>query len=244
MIMRCPYPKPAKLSDPFQDWDGCEDRLSAILTKPPRELTWDDYSIIFSQHLPAADYEEGCYFVPAYLDFLSQTSGLEERGYEGFFWYIDYFADRFARDGLLTPILERIWECFTHLTADFRIVRLTDLELEQEKLCPSYREIAHLTRTVPDILDGMTRWPVFDPVIARLQAHFDRPLSAEHSHWFYEFAFHTRSWLWLERQPLDRHQAMFDFFHRLDRFRTHHAKVIASPISEGFFEYNRRLVPS
>jgi hypothetical protein len=242
--MRCPYAKPSKFSDPFQDWDGCEDRLAAILEKPLREVTREDYSAIFYQHLPAADYEEGCYFVSAYLDFLSQSSGLEERGYEGFFWYVDYFADRFARDGLLEPIHERLWECLAHLTANFRIVRLTDVELEQAGICPSYREIAVLTRTVPDILDGITRWPVFDPVIRRFQAHFDRPLSVEHSHWFYEFAFHTRSWLWLEQQPLDRYQATFDFLHRLDRFRTHHENVISSPISEGFFEYNRRLSPS
>lgn len=242
--MNSPYPKPRQLSDPFHDWAGCQDRLAAILAKPLPELTRDDYSTIFYQHLPAADYEEGCYFVAAYLDFLSQTSGLEERGYEGFFWYINYFADRFARDGLLEPIHERLWHCCLQLTATFRIVRLSDAELEQEGICPSYREIAHLTRTVPDILDGVTQWPVFDPVLKRLLANFDQPLSVEHAHWFHEFAFHTRSWLWLEQQPLDRHQAVFDFFHRLDRFRAHHEKVITSPISEGFFEYNRRMSPN
>jgi len=242
--MRCPHPKPIKFSDPFQDWDGCDDRLAAILAKPSDELMRDDYSVIFYQHLPAADYEEGCYFVPAYLDFLSETSGLEERGYEGFFWYINYFADRFTRDGLLAPIQERLWDCLAHLTATFQIVRLSDFELEHAGICPSYREIAHLTRTLPDILDGITKWPVFDPVLTRFLAHFDRPLSDAHAHWFYEFAFHTRTWLWLKQEPLDRHQRVFDFFHSLDRFRTHHDKVMASPITEGFFEYNRRLSPS
>lgn len=215
-----------------------------ILAKPSDELTQDDYSAIFYQHLPAADYEEGCYFVSHYLDFLSKASGLEKREYEGFFWYIDYFADHFERDGLLDTIRKKLWECIAQLTATFRIVRLTDIELEQEGISPSYREIAHLTRTVPGILDGITRWPVFDPVLKKFQAHFDRPLSVEHSYWFHEFAFHTRSWLWLEREPLDRHQAVFDFFHRLDRFRAHHDIIIASAISAGFFEYNRRLFPS
>jgi hypothetical protein len=241
--MLSPYPKPSKFSDPFQDWGGCEQRLAGILAKPLAELTLDDYSVIFCQWLPAADYEEGCYFVSAYLDFLSEASGLQKRGCDAFFWYIDYFADRFTQDGLLGPIHERLWDCLVHLTATFRVVRLTDLELEQEGICPSYREIAHLTRTVPDILDGITQRPVFDPVLRRLQTHFDRPLSAEHAHWFYELAFHTRSWLWLEPEQSDRHQTVFDFFHRLDRFCAHHDKVMASGITGGFVEYVRRLSP-
>ncbi len=261
--MQCPYPKPCKLSDPFYDWFDCEDQLTEILAKSPRELTCEDYGVIFARYQPAADYEEGCYYIDPYLDYLSEATALEARGCESFFWYVDHFADRFARDGLLEPIRERLWECFLKLTASFKVVRLTDVELERLHYCPSCREFAYLTRTIPDILDGITEWQVFKPTLSKLQAHFHRPLSVTHSHWFCELAYHTRSWLVLGcyptvlrqtiidklggdflDEPIVERQTVFDFFHRFDRFGSHYGNILNSKITEGFFEYNRRLISS
>jgi hypothetical protein len=242
--MLCPYPLPEKFSDPFRDWEGSEAEMAAVLAKAPGELTREDYWMIFYAHLPAADYEEGCPYVLPYLDYLAGTKGLEERAYEGFFWYLHYFADRFRADGLLDPILDRLWECFLSLMSQFQLVRLTDAELKEHRICPSYREIAHKSRTLPDILDALVRWPIFDPLIARLQAHFDAPCSIDHSHWYCEFAHHARSWLFLTQVPVDRYQAVFDYFHRLERFRAHYMpRLLLEGKSAGFFEYNRRMSP-
>jgi len=243
-VIASPYLKPAHFSDPFMDWGGCEERLTTILAKPPETLVWEDYQVIFYQHLPAADYEEGCYYVPYYLEYLSQASDLEDRTYEGFFWYIDYFAVRFEQDGLLSQILEQIWECFLRLTKSFKVVRLTDDELERHGISPAYREIAYLTQTVTGILDQFIEWPVYSSYVTRLKEHFDRPHSVEHAHWYSELAFHARNWLWLEQEPLKAFQEIFDFFHRLDRYRAFHQAVLFSPITEGFFEYNSRIAPN
>ena len=242
--MRCPYPKPSRFSDPFQDWDGCEKRLAAILAKNGDELNLEDFSAIFQSHLPAADYEEGCYYVPDYIKYLSQTSGLEERVCEGFFWYIDHFSERFRRDGLLQDILDELWKCFAGLTSSFAVIRLSDAELEKNGIAASYREIAVRSRSMSEFFEALTRWPVFDPIIDRLRDYFEKPLSEEAAHWYYEMAFYARSWLWLKQEPGERFQSVFDYFHRLDRFQLHHDMVSRSSISEGFFQYNRRLSPS
>lgn len=242
--MRCPYAKPKKFSDPYRDWYDCERRLQSILDKEAAKLEREDYGVIFQQHLPAADYEEGCYYVFPYIEYLSRTSGLEKRVDENFFWYIEHFADRFKADGLLEPILTAIWNCFIGLTKTFRIVRLSDNELEEFKMNDSYREIAHLSRTVAEILDPMTRWPVFETLLVQLEDYFAEPKTVGHSHWYCELAFHTRFWLWLEEEPLARFQRVFDYFHRLDRFKKHDQKIMFSPISDGFYEYNRRLSPN
>jgi hypothetical protein len=89
--MRIPYPKPNKLSDPYYDWDGCEERLIQILAKEPTALTAEDYGVIFYQNLPAAAYEEGCYYVPYFLSFLRSAPDLDYYECQGFFWYIDHF---------------------------------------------------------------------------------------------------------------------------------------------------------
>ena len=81
-------------------------------------------------------------------------------------------------------------------------------------------------------------------VISIGEEYFSVPRGLEQSHWYYELAFHTREWLWLSEDPLDRHQRVFDSFHRLDRFRMHHDQIMRSPISEGFYQYNRRVSPN
>ncbi len=241
--MISPYPFPSRFSDPFRDWEGSEAEMASILAKAPEDLKKEDYGMIFYQHLPAADYEEGCPYVVPYMEYLEGAAGLEERVEDGFFWYVDFFAARFKQDKILEPLLNRLWDCFLRLTSTFEIVRLTDEELKAHGISHTYREIALMSRTVPCMLGGLTRWPVFDPLLVRLRNHFEQPRSQTHAHWFCELAHHTRSWLYLSMEPADRHQALFDFFHRVERFRSHFSSILGTPSHSGFFEYFRRVSP-
>ena len=145
MKIESPYSKPQKLSDPYQDWCGCEERLSAILKKKKEELVYDDFSIIFYQNLPAADYEEGVYYLEACFNYMSQNKGLEERVYEGVFWWIDHFKDELEKDGLLGRCIDSTWSLFLVLTKEFNILRLSDEQLKDHGISESYREIAENT---------------------------------------------------------------------------------------------------
>jgi hypothetical protein len=248
--MEIPYPKPTTLSDPYFDWHGSP-QLAEILATDPAELGRDEFATIFYQNLPAANYEEGCYYVPYFLDHYQKAADFSSPNLEGFFWFIDHFRAKFEQDGLLTPILERIWTVFLRLTASFSIHRLSDAELATHGIGESYREMAPRSGAVHEMLDAFTSWPVFDAVLTRLRAHFAEVTTPEQSFWFCECAFHTRTWLWVnfgvDSDPMDRRQALFDFFHRIENFSAHYRHSflnLENTISRGYFQYHRRLSPN
>lgn len=242
--MRVPYSKPETLSDPYIDWQGSEAEISKVVTAAPETLGRDEYWMIFYQNLPAANYQEGCFYVPYFLDFYSKGLDFEAPNLEGFFWFIDHFREDFERDKLLEPILDRIWSIFLERTNDFRIQRLSNEELEHHKICESYREIVPGSQTVYELLDCFTSWEVYDPILTKLKVHFSDTSSTERSFWFCECAFHTRMWLWVDSEPIVRRLGLFDYFHRLDRFAAHHANTMGGDINKGFFQYNRRISPT
>jgi hypothetical protein len=243
--MRVPYPKPATLSDPYNDWQGSESEIRKVVSADPEMLGRDAYWMIFYQNLPAATYPEGCFYVPYFLDFYSKGPDFGAPNLEGFFWFIDHFCEDFERDRLLEPILDRIWLIFLERTKRFRIHRLSDEELEQHKMCESYREIVPGSQTVHELLDCFSSWKVFDPILSRLREHFLDSSSPAKSFWFCECAFHTRTWLWIDSEPVERRQELFDYFHRIERFTAHYAKTLgAHDINGGYFQYNRRMAPA
>jgi hypothetical protein len=243
--MRVPYPKPATLSDPYIDWQGSESEISKVVGADPETLGREAYWMIFYQNLPAANYQEGCFYVPYFLDFYAKGADFEAPNFEGFFWFIDHFRREFAQDGLLEPILERVWAIFLERTKEFRIHRLTDEELQQYKICESYREIVPGSQTVHELLDCFTSWEVYDPILAKLREHFLDATSTTKAFWFCECAFHTRMWLRVNSEPVERRQDLFDYFHSLDRFAAHHAETLrANDINDGYYQYNRRISPT
>lgn len=243
--MHVPYPKPATLSDPYIDWQCSEAEIRKVVAADPEFLGRDAYWMIFYQNLPAANYEEGCFYVPYFLDFYSKGADFEVPDFEGFFWFINHFREDFERDGLLEPILDRIWSIFAERTKSFRIHRLSDEELEQHKICESYREIVPGSLMVHELLDCFTNWEVYDPILAKLRDRFSGVSSSTTSSWFCECAFHTRSWLWAGSEPVERRQELFDFFHRLERFAAHSNKALgARGVNGGYFQYNQRILPS
>ena len=240
--MNIPYSKPSTLSDPYIDWQGCEGEIAKVIATKPEDLDATAYRMIYHQNLPAADYEEGCFYVPYFLDFYARGHDFESPNLEGFFWFIHHFRSNFERDGLLKDILERIWSVFLARTQSFSIHRLSDEELARYKICESYREIAPGSQTVHELLDCFTSWELYDPILLKLKEHFSDTSLDVKSFWFFECAFHTRTWLWVNSDPVDRRQDLFDFFHRLERFAAHASNILFGPdINKGFFQYNRRL---
>ena len=243
--MKTPYSKPKTLSDPYIDWQDSEAELARVVAANPEDLGREDYGMIFYQNLPAANYMEGCFYVPFFLDFYARGWGFKSPNLEGFFWFVDHHRNEFERDGLLQPILERIWEIFLGRTATFSIHRLTDEEIALHRICESYRELALGAQAVNELLDCFTTWDVYRPLTERLKEHFAAVTTEVKSFWYCECAFHTRTWLWVDSQPEERRQDLFDFFHRLSRFSAHYGNsLMNSDINKGFFQYNRRLSPT
>jgi hypothetical protein len=245
--MRVPYPRPATLSDPYMDWMESGAEIQRVVATDPASLTRDDYWMIFYQNLPAANYQEGCFYVPFFLAFYRRAPDFTAPGFDGFFWFIDHFRDDFVRDNLLSPILDEIWDIFLTLTATFSVHRLTDAELEEHGISPSYREMAPRSRVVHEMLDAFTSWPVYDPLLERLRTHFAPVQTPAHSFWFCECAFHTRTWLWVDSEPAERRQALFDYFHRFEHFSPHYRNSFLNMkgnLTEGFFQYNVRMSPT
>jgi hypothetical protein len=245
--MKILYEKPKTLSDPFFDWQDSEAEISKVLATNPQALDHDAFSIIFYENLPAANYQEGCFFVPYFLDFYEATPNFRTPNLTGFFWFIDYFRHDFERDGLIDPIFARIWEIFLNRTLTFTIYRLSDEELMQYSISDSYREMASGSPLIHELLDCFTKWAVFDSVLDRLQSHFEQASQPERSFWFCECAFHTRNWLWVDSEPLVRRQALFNFFHTIERFRFHYHNSFLNfkcELHKSFTQYNRRIAPN
>ena len=218
--------------------------MSAILEKKKEELVYEDYSTIFYQNLPAADYKEGVYYLEACFSYMSQNKGLEEKVYDGVFWWIDHFKDELKNDALLDSCIEATWSLFLALTHEFRILRLNDNQLKQNGICESYREIAENSRAIDDYLDGIIMYGIFDSVIERIKSHFDTIDDVSKSHWFREIEFHTRQWIWLDGEAKERKQDLFDYFHRIDRYRKHFEAAVMndrSGATEGCYQYNQRI---
>jgi hypothetical protein len=243
--MHIPYSKPATLSDPYIDWEGSEAEIKKVIDTDPKELGRDAYSMIFYQHLPAANYEEGCFYVPFFLDYYARETELDAPDFEGFFWFIDHFREDFERDCLLEPILQSIWSIFLERTRSFKIHRLSNDELQKYGICESYREIVPSCRIVHEFLDCLTTWEVYDSVVTKLKEYFDDTSSVIKSSWFCECAFHTRLWLWVDSEPVRSRQDLFDYFHRFERFSGHYGNIIGgSGLNGGFTQYNQRISPN
>lgn len=101
------------------------------------------------------------------------------------------------------------------------------------------------SRTVHELLDCFTGWNVYEPLVTKLKDHFGDTASVVKSFWFCECAFHSRSWLWVDSEPVVVRQDLFDFFHRLDRFGTHFTNTLeGADTNKGYYQYNRRISPS
>jgi hypothetical protein len=107
--------------------------------------------------------------------------------------------------------------------------------------------MAPSSRVVHEMLDAFTAWSVYDPLLEKLRTYFASIQTPAHSFWFCECAFHTRKWLWVDSEPVERRQVLFDYFHRFEHFSAHYRNSFLNmnvKLTEGFFQYNVRLSPN
>lgn len=67
-----PFVRPLRFTDPYGDWNGCEE-LHALPLKPPDELSERELMAIFASYLPLGAYDESGYYIPQVLSFIKRT---------------------------------------------------------------------------------------------------------------------------------------------------------------------------
>jgi hypothetical protein len=241
-----PYSKPTVLSDPFQDWCLRKEKLRAIIDSNPALLGDPDFRVIYYSHLPAANYEEGCFYVPHFLKFYSSIPPLECADQEGFFIFVNYHRNKFKQDNLLDEILEFIWNHFVEMTSSFKIQRLSEDEVCKRGMRMEYREVVHYSRKVTELLEIFTKYPVYSGLFQKLKNYFAEVKNPQHSLWYCECAYQTRIWMvyYLNYTPLQ--QELFDHFHRFSRFRDHFNNAFYNPcckIAKEYKLYTTRVSP-
>ncbi|MFT5905394.1 MAG: hypothetical protein ACI9E1_000991 [Cryomorphaceae bacterium] len=244
MTIKSPYKRPTQLSDPYQDWMGCEDQIKNILETPLGDLKHEDYVVIFYQNLPAADYSEGVYYLESCFQYMAGNEGLEERIYEGVFWWIDHFKESLDKDKLLECCLDAVWQLFLKLTENFKVIRLSNEELKEFGISESYREIASNTRAIGDYLEAVTYSDLYAPILLKLKEHLDNLDSEIKSYWFREIEYHTRQWIWLGTDGIEKRQDFYDYCHRAERYKMHWKAIVMnseSKLCDGFYQYNQRI---
>ena len=115
--MICPkYPRPARLSDPMDDFSP--DELAAIICKKDAELTETDLICIFQGALPAGEYRESVYFLPLALKHIVENSG-EATLCENLLRWIGIQRADLQRDELYDELLDFFESLFAELTSRF-----------------------------------------------------------------------------------------------------------------------------
>jgi hypothetical protein len=188
------YPKPTRFSDPFQEWEGCEETLDNILSTEKGDLGLSDYDTIFYLITPAANYEEGAYYIDGCFDFMRRKlSRIESNICEGLFYFINYHRERLKEDGLLSQCLEEIINLFQCYTASFELMRLTDGELEQYGTDPTYRELARYYLSIWSLIDYLIGYELYSSVLDSSLTWLDQD-DVHKSCWWIEIADHVRVW--------------------------------------------------
>jgi len=242
--MRVPYPKPTQFSDPYHDWDGCEDLLNSILAKEPQDLVSTDYDTIFSAHLPAADYEEGAYYIEPCFEWMGKrTDAVKSNVCGGVFWYIDRFHDRLAQDGLMDSCHLLISNLIASYISECQLVRLTDDELAKYHIRESYREFVKYSRSVHDLVDAVVAFE-------RYSHHFDAIIQTLNSNgvvgscWWLEITCHARWWYGVysptDKSNSRKQKALLRFLDLADYSR--HMRAARGYVRDlGFQEYYERI---
>ncbi|MBQ9337304.1 MAG: hypothetical protein IJS14_08420 [Lentisphaeria bacterium] len=115
----CPkYPRPARLSDPGDDFSPEE--LEAIIRKKDADLTDTDLICIFQGALPAGDYPESIHFLPLALKWIGNEDGDSTPTLcEYLLRWIGIQKDRLEADRLYDKLLMFFEERFAELVSTF-----------------------------------------------------------------------------------------------------------------------------
>ena len=237
-------PKAAKISDPYHDWDGYEAVFQDILLQNPDDLTLADFNKIFAIILPAADYEEGVFYLQACFRWMSrQEDPIDSNLCSGVLWFIDHHRQRLERDGLLAACLGLVADLCRLYTSGYELLRLTDEELEQHGIRASYREFVKNSQTVHDLLDELAEYELFHPLMDGWLDSLDDG-STVGSGWWAEIAYHARVWYIIYSPGRKANACQQHILHRLlalDDYPEHLRRTRDYVRSLGFREYYQRI---
>ncbi len=242
--MKSPYPKPKTFSDPGRDWHGYEAVFQDIVARDPDDLTPREFGMIFAPILPAADYEEGAYYLNACFRRMSRRENVVEGNLcSGVFWFIDHHQERLDKDGLLSPCLELIADLWRTYTVDFNLMRFTDEELEQYGIRDDYREFVKHSRTVHDLVDALVEQELYGVVLDGLLKSLADGGTVG-SCWWIEITYHAR-WWYVTHRPGDEENARRQHvLHRLlalEVYPDHERRARDHVRGLGFNEYYGRV---
>ena len=243
-IMLILHPKPDKFSDPFHDWMGCEKTLTDILAKDKTSLDENDYNVIFAKILPAANYEEGAYYLDSCFDFMRRKqSDVESHICEGVFHFINCHSERLEEDRLLHPCLEEIVSLFQSYAVSFDLIRLTDTQLKQYGMRASFQELPKYSRVVTDLVDYLVEYELFSAVLNDLVSWLNQD-DVHKSCWWIDLAYHVR-WWYVTYDAADmansRRQRLIDRLLDLNDYSFHMWKHIDFVRKVGYSRYEKRV---
>ena len=211
------YPKPTRFSDPYHDWSGCEEQLAEILGKSDNQLTTEDYRPIFSKNLPAANYEEGAYYIEKCGAHIANGKEVHESRFpEGYLWWLNHYWDKIVEDGLDAKIKELVVSSFFSLLDVFELFDLTEEECAKLGRDFNYSIGPYNQGTVHDFFDELT---IYDPFESELERILRRLMDSDdmaHIRWYIEITSHTRGWAltynkeFADLDNYERKQAVFN----------------------------------
>lgn len=112
------YRKPARLSDPMNDFSPEE--LAGILSKKDSELDWRDFDRLFQGKLPAGTYEELCYYLPLACAYIENHADACDF-FEHFSVWIGDHYERLKADSLIAPVVSAFHALFRKATSSFSL---------------------------------------------------------------------------------------------------------------------------
>lgn len=243
------YPKPKKFSDPYQDWEGCEDELRNILSKADDDLTTEDYAAIFYRNLPPADYPEGAYYISRCISHIARGRAVHASRFpDGFLWWLVHFKDQLKQDQAFDAAKRSLVAALFELLDHFELFDLTEEECKAIGRSFTSSVGPYNSSTVSDIIDELTIYDEFLPELAMVETHLTASDRIEHARWYVEIAFRTRSWLTTFRDDddgLNNYRRKEELFHRLHSFAVLQKKQEAATTAtaeEGKFKYNRLVM--
>ena len=111
----CPrYPRPRKFSDPGGDFS--DEELNDLIRKQDNALTEADLMCIFQGALPAGDYQEVMYFLPAALPHIAVNKEVDTEDH--LLHWISCNKEKLQSDGCYNDLLNFFEQLFAHLTAE------------------------------------------------------------------------------------------------------------------------------
>lgn len=243
--MKDRYGKPKKFSEPYEyeELKASSEVFREILDKKDDELTNWDFGVIFSDHLPAADYQEGLYYIPLCFDYmLRKQDPIRSNICLSLFWYTYHFRDKLEADGYYEECLGLIRKLVELYTSEFELIRLDDNQLEEYSIHKNSREMAKYSYSVRRLVDCLIKYPNYWTLLCEW---IDSLNSVEltKSGWWIEISYHTRWWHLFYQDDDEANERKEILIHRLHKFGEYvnHWHIVSTwAASQKFYEYNRR----